>query len=154
MKRLFLLVALVWVPFVSIFAFASPALAEAVGDSHPHMAFHVFAPVLLVAALVLARRLLREASTRAQRVLLRVLVVTVGVAVVGNIVELVAAVVRFAEDGWRSLRTPDVFEGPGLHAWGASLTIPALMLSMVTVLGLVAVTAFQEGRRPEPVGSR
>jgi hypothetical protein len=153
MKRPLLLMALVWVPFVSIFAFAAPSLADRVGDSHPHVAFHVLSAVLLAAAFVLARRLLREATGRTQRILLRVLSVTVAVAVVGNLVELAAAVRRLADDGWQSLRTPDVFEGPGLHAWGANLTIPGLMLSMVVVLAFVTVTAFG-GRRLEAVEAR
>lgn len=150
MKRPLVLVALVWVPFVSIFGFASPALADAVGDSHPHVAFHVFSPALLVGALVLARRMVHEAATRSQRVLLRVLLVTVSVAVVGNLVELVAAVRRLAADGWQSLRTPDVFEGPGLHQVGANLTIPGLMVSMLLVLAFALTAALQGRRRLEP----
>jgi hypothetical protein len=154
MKRLFLLVALIWVPFVSIFGFASPAVADVVGDSHPHIAFHIFSTVLLVGAFVLARRELGEARTRAQRVLLWVISVTVPVSIVGNAVELVAAVRRLADDGWRSLRTPEVFEGPGLHAYGANLTIPGLLLSMLAVLALVVTVALQRGRRLESVQSR
>ena len=150
MKRPLVLVALVWVPFVSIFGFASPALADAVGDSHPHVAFHLFSPVLLVAALVLARRMLGEAATRTQRVLLRVLLVTVAVAVLGNVFELVAAVRRLAADGWQSLRTPEVFEGPGLHQVGANLTIPGLMVSMLLVLALALAVLLQGRRRLEP----
>jgi hypothetical protein len=154
MKRLFLLVALIWVPFVSIFGFASPAVADVVGDSHPHMAFHIFSLALLTGAFMLARRELREASTRTQRVLLWVISVTVPVAIVGNVVELVAAVRRFADDGWRSLRTPEVFEGPGLHAYGANLTIPGLLISMLAVLALLVAAALQGGRRMESVGGR
>lgn len=148
MKRPLVLVALVWVPFLSIFGFASPVVADALGDSHPHVAFHLVSPALLVPAVLLARRQLREADTRAQRVLLRVLTVTLGVAVVGNVVELVAAVRRLAADGWVSLRTPDVFEGPGLHQVGANLTIPSLMVSMLLVLVLALATLLQ-GRRLE-----
>lgn len=151
MSRVLVLVALVWVPFLAVFGFASPLVADAVGDSYPHVAFHVLAPLMLVGALVIDRRLLRDAHSRSQRSLLWLLSVTLTVAVVGNLVELAAAVRRLAADGWVSLRTPDVFEGGGLHGVGANLTIPGLMLSMVAVLALAVTVAVQHRRRLEPV---
>lgn len=151
MKRPLLLMALIWVPFVSLFAFAAPPVADRVGDSYPHLAFHAFAPALLAIAFVRTRRILSDAATRAQRALLWVLSVTVPVAVVGNLVEFAAALQRFSQDGWVSRRTPEIFEEPGLHSWGAALTIPGLMLSMVTVLVLVVTTLFQSRRHLEPV---
>lgn len=152
MKPFWVLVALVWVPFVSIFAFAAPPVAEAVGDSYPHMAFHVFASVLLVAATVRAWRLHRQARARLERSLLTVLLVSVPLAVAGNVAELGVAVARFVSDGWESTRTPDLFEsGSGLHAVASNLTIPALMASMLLVLALVTAAGVR-GRRLEPVG--
>ena len=146
------LMILVWMPFVAIFAFASPAVNTAIGDSYPHIAFHVLAPALLISALVLARRQLRQATTKAQRICLRILMVTLPLALLGNLIELFAAVSRLGEDGWESLKTPDLFEQPGLHTLGANLTIPALMISMLVALVLAAVTAIERRRRLQPVG--
>lgn len=151
-KRMVLLVALIWVPFLAIFGFASPAVTDAIGDSYPHMAFHALAAVLLVNALVLLVRLRRETPDRPRRVVFGILTVTVSVAVIGNLVELVAAVSRFVSDGWVSRRTEDLF-GPdaGLHTLGANLTIPALMASMVLVLVATALTAVKRRRSLESV---
>ena len=137
MQRSLVLTALVWVPFVSIFGFA------ALGDrSHPHLAFHAFALALLVPAAVLAWRSNREASTRAQRVLTWVLVVTGPAAVVGHLGELGVAVARYAADGWVDRDTSDLWVS-GPHQWAANLTVPAMMLSMVAGLVLVLVVAVQ-----------
>jgi hypothetical protein len=150
MKRLTLLTALVWLPFLSVFGFASPALTGRVGDSYPHMVFHVLSPVLLVGALVVVRRSLVQTTARGQRVLLWILSVTITVAVVGNLLELVAAVRRFADDGWVSRATPDLFgSDAGLHTLGANLTIPGLMASMLVVLALL-VTAWRGERTRSP----
>jgi len=145
------LMILVWIPFITIFAFASPAVSNALGDSYPHIAFHLFAPAVLVTALVLARRLLVQAATKGQRTCLRILMVTLPLAVLGNLVELFAAMRRFVEDGWESVKTPDVFNETGLHMLGANLTIPSLMISMLVALALAAVTAVQRLRRLESV---
>lgn len=151
-RQVWLLVALVWVPFVSIFAFAAPALAEQVGDSYPHMAFHVLSSGLLVWAAVVAWRLRREARARTQRVALSLLLVSVPLAVVGNLLELASAVDRFVADGWQSERTPDLFEGDaGLHVWASSVTIPSLMVSMLASV-LIAVLVTVQGRRRQAVG--
>lgn len=148
MSRLWLLLALVWVPFVSIFGFASPALADQVGDSYPHMAFHICALTLLVVAVMVVRRLLTEHPSGARSVLLRVLLVTVPFAALGNALELVAAVARFVSDDLVSRRTPDLFESDsGLHALAANVTIPMLMLSMLVSLVLVGTVALG-ARRP------
>ena len=146
MKRLSVLLVLVWLPFVSIFGFASPALTEEVGDSYPHMAFHVFSPLLLGGAFVNARGLHREAGTRLQRGLLRGLTVTLPLAVLGNLAELGTAVARFAGDDWESRATPDVFEESGPHLWASNLTIPTLMASMLLVLALLVAHAVQSRR--------
>lgn len=152
MKRPLVLLALVWVPFLLIFGFAAPAVVDAVGDSHPHIAFHLLAGSALAAAFVVVRRLLREPASGVQRVLLRVLLVALPLAVLGNVLELVAAVRRLAEDGWVSRRTEDLF-GPegGLHTLAATLTIPAHMAGMVLTLAVVVTRAVQRRRRLEPV---
>lgn len=153
MPRLLLLLALIWIPFLSIFGFANPTLAASVGDSYPHIAFHVFAPVLLVTAFVLVQRFRLSAPTRLQRALAWILTVTVPLAVLGNLVELVAAVVRLAQDGWVSLPTPDVFApGSHLHALAANVTVPSLMVSMLAAGMLVLSAALQGRRKLEPVG--
>lgn len=74
MRRALLVLALVWVPFLSIFGFA------AIGDSsHPHIAFHLVAIPLLVGAFVVLRRLRRDGG-RTVRVVAAVLLVTVALA--------------------------------------------------------------------------
>lgn len=136
------LLLLVWAPFVTIFAFASPAVVDVFGDSHPHIVFHVLAALLLVVAVLQLRRWRPEATTRVQRAASAVLLVTLPLAVVGNLAELVTAVARLADDGWESRLTPDLFE-TGAHATVAGVTIPAMMLSMLTVTVLVVAVAFQ-----------
>lgn len=149
LKPALLLLALIWLPFVTIFAFANPSLTERVGDSHPHVVYHLLAAGLLVGAILVVRRLRAGRLTRAGRAATAVLLVTLPLAILGNLAELVTAVSRLAEDGWESLLTPDLFE-EGAHATAASLTIPSLMLSMVTALTLVVIVALGR-RRLEPV---
>lgn len=140
MPRPLVLVALVWVPFLSIFGFA------AMGDrSHPHLAFHLVALALLVPATVLAWRIRSIARTRAQRVLGGVLSVTVPVAVVGHLLELAVALDRFAADGWVDRDTADLWVS-GPHQWAANVTIPAMLLSMVVSLALVLSLISRRGR--------
>jgi cytochrome bd-type quinol oxidase subunit 2 len=153
-RRILLLVALIWLPFLILPAFA------AFGDtSYPHIAFHVLAIPMLVGAVVLTRRLLGETTSTARRWMLRALLLFVPLAVVGHVAELATAIARFAQDGFVNRNTADVWEsGPHFHA--ANITIPSMMLAMVTVLAL-AVTAVVQARstrsHPEshpPVGSR
>ena len=142
--RPLVLMALVWAPFLSLFLFAS------LGDrSHPHLAFHVFALALLVPAALLATRSFMTASTRAQRVLTGVLVVTVPLSVVGHVLELAVAVARFASDGWVDRDTSDIWV-TGPHVWAANVTVPSMLLSMLTTVVLVVVTRVQ-GRRRQAV---
>lgn len=155
MKRPLVLLALVWVPFVLIFGFAAPPLVDALGDSHPHIAFHLVSGSALAAAFVGVRRRLRDVRSGVQRVLMRVLLVTLPLAVLGNALELLAAVRRLAADGWVSRRTEDLF-GPdgGLHAVAANLTVPAHMVSMVVTLAVVVVHVVHGRRRLESVSPR
>lgn len=152
MRPHLLVTALVWGTFVSIFAFASPALADAIGDSYPHMAFHALSVVTLGIALRLVVRLHGDPAGRLATALQWVLTASLPLAILGNLLELVAAVQRFAADGWVSRATPDVFEdGSGLHALAASLTIPSLMLSMLVSL-LLAIAVAVRRRQPTAVG--
>ncbi|GAA5160737.1 hypothetical protein [Ornithinimicrobium tianjinense] len=148
MRRPLLLLALVWVPFLSIFLFASPVLTGAVGDSYPHVAFHVVSPAMLLGAAAVALRWRRARDGAALvRALLALLVLALAVAVLGNGVELLSALRRLAEDGWVSRLTPDLFEaGSGLHSLGASLTIPAHMGALALSLALVGVEALRARR--------
>lgn len=140
-RRMLLLVVLVWLPFVMLPLFA------AFGDtSHPHLAFHLLAIPVLVAALLLARRLLADIDSTAGRWMGRTLLLFVGLGVVGHVAELATAVVRFAEDGFVNRDTADVWES-GPHFWAANLTIASLMLAMVTVLVLAVTVAVQERAR-------
>ena len=62
----------------------------------------------------------------------------------------------FAQDGFVNRNTADVWvSGPHFHA--ANVTIPSMMLSMVTVLVLAVTNAVQSRSRKEsdtPVGTR
>ncbi len=138
-RRILLLIALIWLPFLMLPVFA------AFGDtSYPHIAFHVLAIPMLVAALVVTRGLLRETDAGARLWLLRALFVFVALAMVGQAAELVTAIVRFAQDGFVNRDTADIWvSGPHFHA--ANLTIPSMMLAMITVL-VFAVTAVVQGR--------
>jgi hypothetical protein len=150
-RRILLLVALIWLPFLMLPAFA------ATGDtSYPHIAFHVLAIPMLVGAVVLTRRLLGETRSTARRRMLRALLLFVPLAVIGHLAELATAVARFVQDGFVNRNTADVWEsGPHFHA--ANVTIPSMMLAMVTVL-VVAVTVLVQERSTKesrtPVGSR
>lgn len=148
MRRPLLLLALVWVPFLSIFLFASPAVTGAVGDSYPHVVFHVLSPAMLLGAVAVALRHRRSREGAAVvRALLALLVLALAVAVLGNGVELVSALRRLAEDGWVSRLTPDLFEaGSGLHSLGATLTIPAHMGALALSLAVVVVEALRARR--------
>ena len=150
-RRILMLVALIWLPFLMLPAFA------AFGDtSYPHIAFHVLAIPMLVGAVVLTRRLLVETDGTARRWMLRALLLFVPLAVIGHVAELATAIARFAQDGFVNRNTADVWEaGPHFHA--ANITIPSMMLAMVTVLALAVTTAVQRRSRREsstPVGTR
>ena len=138
MSRALRIAALVWVTFVSIFAFAS------MGDtSAPHIAYHALALVLLVPAVVLALRSRRAARSRAEGIVATALCVTLPLAILGHFLELAVAVRRLASDGWVNRDTRDVFEG-GAHLWVSNLTIPAMLLSMVLAV-VLAVAARKPG---------
>lgn len=143
MRRALLVLALVWVPFLSIFGFA------AIGDSsHPHIAFHLFAIPLLGGAFVVLRRLRRDGG-RTVRVVAAVLLVTVALAVVGHVAELAVAVARFAQDGFQNRDTADLWED-GPHVWASNLTVPAMMLSMVGSLLLAAAVGLAHRSPGDP----
>lgn len=131
------LLALVWIPFLSLFLFAAPFWG---GDSYVHVLFHVFAVAILAMA---AREIWRRrpnAPTRSQRGLLGVLSVTVPIAIAGHGIELVTAVERLVDEGWANVETEDIFT-EGLHAAAANVTVPMMLISMITAAVLAAVTA-------------
>ena len=134
MSRPLTLLALLWVPFLSIFAFASQGDTSAL-----HIASHLFALALLVPASVLVWRMRSEARTTSSRWILTALLVTVPVAVLGHLGELVVAVDRLAQDGWVNRDTADIWEH-GPHVTISTVTIPAVMLSLVLTAGLVLVS--------------
>lgn len=137
MRRVLLLSALIWTPFVLIFFFAAQ------GDtSFWHIIFHLVALALLGWACLLVWEERRVAAHRVRRVLVGTLSIVVPLAVLGHLLELATAVVRLAEDGWVNRDTTDLWER-GLHLWASNLTIPAMMLSMILALVLVGVTAVE-----------
>jgi hypothetical protein len=148
--RRWLLPTLVWAPFMSLFVFAAAFWG---GDTYSHVLFHVFALTLLGWALIELRRTARVRSTsRLRRVLTFVLFVSLPLAILGHGVELVAALVRLVEEGGANVDTDDIFE-EGVHAWAANVTVPMMMLSMLTALALVIVTTVQRrkgGDHAEP----
>lgn len=143
-----LLPALVWAPFVSLFVFAAAFWG---GDTYSHALFHVFALALLGWALIELRRIARMRSTRRlRRVLTVVLFVSLPLAILGHGVELVTALVRLVEEGWANVDTDDIFE-EGAHAWAANITVPMMMISMLSALALVVVTTVQRRKGSDPV---
>lgn len=140
MSRPLTVLALVWAPFLSIFVFASQGDTSAL-----HIGAHVLALALLVPAVIMVWRLRATARSGVRRWTLLILSVSVPAAVAGHLGELVVAVVRLAQDGWRNLDTHDVWEA-GPHLWIANLTIPAMMLSMVATVVLVVATALSRRR--------
>lgn len=140
--RPWFLAALVWLPFLSVFVFAS------LGDTSAlHISSHVLALVLLVPATLLVYRS-EDARTRTQRVTLTVLRGSLPLAVIGHTLELGTAVQRLATDGWVNRDTSDIWvEGP--HVWAANVTVPAMLMSMVGVLVLLVSTTLGR-RRAEP----
>lgn len=134
MSRPLTLLALVWVPFLSIFVFASQGDTSAL-----HITSHLLALALLVPATAMAWRMRREAPTTVSRWILVLLSATLPVAVLGHAGELVVAVQRLAQDGWVNRDTADIWEH-GPHVTIASVTIPATLLSMLLTAALVLVT--------------
>ena len=132
--RRWLLPALVWAPFMSLFVFAAAFWG---GDTYTHVLFHVLALTLLGWALIELRRTARLRSTsRLRRFLTFVLFVSLPLAILGHGVELVTALARLGEEGWANVDTDDIFE-EGVHAWAANVTVPMMMISMLTALALV-----------------
>ncbi|MBB1514340.1 hypothetical protein H5399_17295 [Tessaracoccus sp. MC1627] len=142
MSRPLTLLALVWAPFLSIFVFASQGDTSAL-----HIASHLLALALLIPASLLTWRMRPEAPGRASRWILTILSASVPVAALGHVGELAVAVLRLAEDGWVNLDTADIWEH-GPHVTIASVTIPAMMLSMLLTVALAALSLL--GRRSRP----
>jgi hypothetical protein len=141
-SRLWLLLALVWAPFLSLFVFAAAFWG---GDTYSHVLFHVLALALLGWAFVELRAVRVTSTSRIRRVLTLVLSASLPLAILGHGAELVTAVARLVEEGWANVDTDDVFE-EGVHAWVANFTVPMMMLSMLTTLALTIVITIQ-GRR-------
>jgi hypothetical protein len=147
MSRPLAVLALVWVPFLSIFAFASQ------GDTSTlHISSHVLALALLVPATLIVWRMRSEPLPGVRRWIVLGLSVMVPAAVVGHVGELAVAVHRLAQDGWVNRDTRDVWEA-GPHLWISNLTIPAMMLSMLLSVALVVATALSR-RRTDPTSER
>lgn len=144
MRHLLLLSVLIWAPLLSLFVFASFGATSLL-----HIGHHVLALVLLVPAVVLTWRHRRVATTRATRLLTGTLAVLLPLGTLGHAVELVIAIGRYAADGFADLDTTDLFEH-GPHATAATVTAPAMLLSMLFVAALTVTTAVQGRRRPEP----
>ncbi len=143
MNRRWLVLALVWAPFVSLFVFAAPIWG---GDTYSHVVFHVVALGLLGWAFSQIRANRSPANGPTERILVLVLSISVPLAILGHSLELVAAGARLIDEGWANVETDDIFvEGP--HSWAANLTVPMMLVSMLTALVLVAVTAIQRRDR-------
>lgn len=141
MRRLLVLSALVWLPFLSLFVFASFG-----NTSLLHIAHHVIALGLLVPAVLMTWRHRRGATTRATRTLARALAVVLPLGTLGHAI----AIGRYASDGFANLDTTDLFDH-GPHATVATVTAPAMLTSMLLVVALTVTTAVQSRRRLEPV---
>lgn len=136
MNRRWLLLVLIWAPFASLFIFAAPFWG---GDTYSHVLFHALALALLVWAFAHVRAARSAAVGRSQRLLVLVLPFSLPLAILGHFVEFITAVVRLVDEGGANVATDDIFED-GLHALAANITVPAMLLSMITALVLVIVT--------------
>jgi hypothetical protein len=139
-RRLLMLSALVWLPFLSLFVFASFG-----NTSVLHIAHHTIALGLLVPAVRVTWRHRRDAATRTTRILTGALSVVLPLGTLGHAVELAIAIGRYASDGFANLDTTDLFDH-GPHAAVATVTAPAMLTSMLLVVALTVITAVQ-GRR-------
>lgn len=138
------LAALVWVPFLSIFVFAS------LGDTSAlHISSHLLALACLVPGVVIALRLRRGATRGLCRILTTLLAVIVPLAVLGHLAELGVAVARLASDGWVNRDTADIWV-TGPHAWAANVTVPAMLVAMIGTVVLVVADVVARRRSPEP----
>lgn len=144
-RRLLVLSVLVWLPFLSLFVFASFG-----NTSLLHIAYHTIALGLLVPAVVMTWRHRRAATTRTTRTLAGALSVALPLGTLGHGVELAIAIGRYAADGFANLDTTDLFEH-GPHAAAATVTAPAMLASMLLVAAWTVTTAVQGRRRLEPV---
>ncbi len=144
LRRLYLLSALIWLPFLLLFVFASFG-----NTSLLHISHHTLSVAVLAPAVVIAWRQRRVASTRTTRVLATALAVVLPVGALGHGVELVIALARYAADGFANLDTTDLFEH-GPHATVATVTAPAMLASMLLVVSLSVTTAVHGRRRPAP----
>lgn len=144
-RRLLLLSALIWLPFLSLFVFASFG-----NTSLLHITHHLLAIGLLVPAVAITWRHRAHAATRATRALAGALSVVLPLGTLGHAVELAIAVGRYAADGFANLDTTDLF-AHGPHATVATVTAPAMLVSMLLVVALAATTGLQGRRRLEPV---
>jgi hypothetical protein len=146
-RRVGLLWLVTWLPFVVmvLLMIAFSTLWEA--DSVSHIVWHVLYIPLLVIGVIVARRFARDAATRALTVQGWVLAGLLAIAVAGHLGELLTALVRFGQDGFQNLDTTDLFEDPeSSHYKIANITVPAIMLSLLTVV-VVTVTAAVQRRR-------
>jgi uncharacterized metal-binding protein len=140
------LLALIWTPFISIFVFAAAFWG---GDTYSHVVFHVLAIGLLGGALIeLRRHRSLIAAGLVGRALTGILAVSLPLAILGHTAELVTAVARLADEDWANVDTDDLFE-TGMHATAANVTVPTMMISMLSVLILTTLPSTRSGRRDE-----
>lgn len=126
---------LIWLPFLLIFAFAARGDTSAL-----HIGFHVSALTLLIGCVAVLRRGVGRWPPRFTQALGRLLQVSVGVSIVGHLLELGVAFLRLGQDGFRNRDTADLWQH-GPHVWAANLTVPAMLISQLAVLALVGIVA-------------
>lgn len=108
----------------------------------PHLAFHPLYVAFLGLGLWGARLVRTAGTTRAVRGLALTLMVVVGAATAGHLGEFVAVLRHggLAAD-------ESVFEAP-LHVWSATVTLPAVMLSIVLAGAVTVAAAAARSGRP------
>lgn len=127
-----------WLPFLTL-----PWVTIAQGQAH--FWFHVSYIPVIVVSLYLLLRFLRQAPTRAQRVIAGAAMLFQGAALLGHAGELVAVVRFWINDGYASTNTDEIFLEDPLHTTSAMFAPTGLMLGLVAVL-VLTITAWWQGR--------
>ncbi|QLQ10423.1 MAG: hypothetical protein HZY75_08500 [Nocardioidaceae bacterium] len=116
-----------------------------------HFGFHVVYIPIVIASIYFVLRFIREAPTKSQRIIARVLLALQSLALLGHLGELLAVGWVLVNEGYAASDGDALFEDNAFHVASANLTVPALGLGMLTLLVLTIIAAGQGRRRLEPV---
>lgn len=128
----------IWLPFATL-----PWIT--IAQYQFHIVFHVLYILILVAASWLSGRFVARAPTRSQRIAGRVLVVSQVAGLVGHGLELATSLRTLVDDGYAATDSAYLLDEEPFHLWSANLTVPALVIGLVTLLVLTVLAYRQSG---------